>query len=251
MPMLTLVLSQTRCPILDVEMSELHEWTRRKFDKGTFKSASKPRMDWLTASSVNSGNSLRQWRKVTTSLAKLSNWAGSVSGSKLSSKMSFTTGACWPRQGARRCRCMKFGFSRASRGGRTILRGYRFVAFSRKRNRILVSRSRNLNAEERIPTEPPNWRAAFAKLRSWRPRMRDKRWSQTRHVPLCRGSLSVWEEAKPLTWQLDATQERTFRAWRTSPRPHSMGSHREESLRRTLQTRCPLPTPSRLTQDLF
>lgn len=164
MTTLTLVLRQTRPPILDTEvsklMSELNE-TRH-----TFKSASKPRMDWLTASSVNSGNSLRQLRKVTTSFAKLSNWAGSVSGSKSPSKTSFATGACWPRRGARRCRCMKFGLGRASRGCRAILRGYRFAAFSRNRNKIFVNRSRNLNAEERIPTELPSWRAAFAKPRS-------------------------------------------------------------------------------------
>lgn len=50
----------------------------------TFKSASNDRMDELTASSVNSGNSFKHFKKVVTSFPRKSNWWGNVSGSRFS-----------------------------------------------------------------------------------------------------------------------------------------------------------------------
>ena len=133
----------------------------------TLRSPSNDRIEALTASSVNSGNSFRQFKKVVTSTANCSIWSGKFSGSKLSSGEGL---GIWAGPFLRlRLLCLvKFGLIMdVSRPWRCTLRGNKFAAFSRNKKSICASRSRRWKADESIPIELPSWRAALAKFRSY------------------------------------------------------------------------------------
>jgi hypothetical protein len=121
-------------------------------------------------SSVNSGNSFKHSKKVVTSRAKSSSSAGKLSGVKFPCTIGLATfaGVFCPRRRDWLSR-MRFLISStlfSSRWSRWILRGKRSAAFSRKRKRTWVRRSRRWNAEDSMPTEDPSCLTAFAKPRS-------------------------------------------------------------------------------------
>lgn len=132
----------------------------------TFRSPSNERMELLTASSVNSGNSLRQLRKVVTSLARASSCSGKHSESRVSLTIGLARWGTWLLIVQWRW-FLRFGLTRSSRACRGTFRGNKSAAFSRNRKRIWASRSRRWKAEDSMPTELPSWRAAFAKFLSF------------------------------------------------------------------------------------
>ena len=129
-------------------------------------------IDALMDSSVNSGNSLRQSRKVMTSSANPSSCSGKDSTSTSSFNPGDATCAdafCFRR--GRKCVLIS-----SSRDRRWTLRGNKSAAFSRNRWRMRTRRSRRWNDDDRIPTELPSCRAELAKFLSC---------AYTRHSRVC------------------------------------------------------------------
>jgi hypothetical protein len=129
------------------------------------RSPSNVTIEAFTASSVNSGNSFKQCRKVTTSCASNPSCFGKSSGSggsRTTGRRACGGARCLPR----RREVGMAGLLSDSFGGRETLRGNKSAAFSRNRYSMIVNRSRRLNIDERIPTEEPSCRAALEKLRS-------------------------------------------------------------------------------------
>lgn len=144
------------------------------YEKQTFKSPSSDRIDELTASSVNSGNSFKQSKNVITSVANNRSCSGKSSRS-ISSKAALTIWVDAPASRDLFLSCRTAGLTGSDRSSAVIFRGNKSAAFSRNRKIICARRSRRWKAEERIPTELPSWRAALAKLRSYSGSMRVKR----------------------------------------------------------------------------
>lgn len=130
--------------------------------KRTRRSPSKEQIDLSRASSPNSGNSFIDFMKVRISFANISSCSGNSSGSSASNTVGRI--ACDAVFFRRFWFRTLLGAMRCSRGCLATFRGNKSAAFSRNKKRICASLSLRWYADERMPTEEPSWREAFAKF---------------------------------------------------------------------------------------
>ena len=154
----------------------------------TFKSASNAFIELFTTSSVNSGNSLRLFRKDLISFANASSCSGKSSTVNSLPPAGIVGRAMWgnfllwklrfrfpvaPEDSSVRC----FWSTSWSTDCLWTRVGNKSAAFSRKMKRTWTIRSRRWKADESIPTEDPSCLVAFAKLRSSRSRLFIRFWN--------------------------------------------------------------------------